>query len=245
MQDLELQTVESKTTNAEGSHQTAGKTIRFSRYTAILVFGVVSAVIATISTAFIAGQTFERTFTSASRLELPPELLHATATHGGLDMAVATGQIDEDSEGIYFLDFKTGDLSCFIYYPRFQRFGGKFVTNVTEQLAATKNPEYLLVTGRASTPAISSNNRPALSLVYVVDTKSGQFAAYGVAVNRTVESNGRPQGGPMVFVDGGEIRPPSAGTARRSIPEPAAPANAAPANPVPGAPAAPVDPRRR
>ncbi len=32
-------------------------------------------------------------------------------------MAIATGPIDDDSEGVFFLDYLTGDLQCWFYYP--------------------------------------------------------------------------------------------------------------------------------
>ena len=159
---------------------------------------------------------------------LPPELIRASATHAGPDMAVATAQIDEETEGVFFLDFKTGDLTCWMYYPRFMRYGAKYMCNVTEQLPATKNAEYLLVTGLMTSPPAASNNRLANSIVYVVDPKSGLFASYSVATNRALESAGQPQVGPIVFLGGGEVRAPSAGSAKRTIPNGANPdANAA------------------
>ena len=180
---------------------------------------------------------------TASNNSLPIDMLHATATHGGTDMAMATGQLDEDSEAVYFLDYKTGDLSCYLYYPRYQRFGGTFKTNVTTQLPATRNADYLMVTGRANTPAVTSNTRPSQALVYVLDTRSGVFAAYGVPVSRTLESAGQPQTGQLVFVAGGEVRPPSAGGVQRTIPGGIeAPLGAPNMAPIPGQP--PVEPEK-
>jgi hypothetical protein len=172
----------------------------------------------------------------SSRIELPPEILRATATHAGADMAIATAQMDNENEGIYFLDFKTGQLTCYVYYPRYAQFGAKYVGNVTEQLAATKGAEYLMVTGRIESPAAANNNRAAMSVCYVVDTKSGQFAAYTVPVNRAMETSGQLQAGPVVFIGGGEVRPPSAGGTKRTMPSGAAP-EATPAPPVPNPPA--------
>lgn len=165
-------------------------------------------------------------------------MLHASATHGGNDMAIATGDVADNNEAIYFLDFKTGDLTCFVYYPRFMRFGAKYVGNVTDQLPATKNSEYLLVTGRVDSPPTSTNTRPANSLVYVVDTKSGQFAAYSIAANPTLENSGQIQVGTFFCVGGGEVRGASAGSAKRTIPGAADPAD-------PNAPAAPNAPEER
>ncbi len=213
------------------------------------ILPTVCIAIVTVSIAIAAyfyGRQTVLTADTSDNFDLSAAVLNATATHGGADMAVATGLMDEDSEGLYTLDFKTGELTCFVYYPRMQRFGGMYKTNVTQQLAATRNAEYLMVTGRATTPSTGSTSRPALSLVYVVDTKSGQFAAYGVPLNRTLESSGQLQAGQLAFVHGGEIRPPSAGGGRRTLP-PAGGVPAGAVEPAPGAPgvAPPEDPRKR
>ncbi len=111
----------------------------------------------------------------------------------------------------------TGNLQCWVFYPRFQRFGAKFETNVTKELQATKNAEYLLVTGDANIPQAAGNVRPAACIVYVVDTKSGEFAAYGVPWNRASESSGEPQRGPLMFIAGDRFRTPTGGaTAKKS-----------------------------
>lgn len=163
-------------------------------------------------------------------------LASATATHGGDNMAVATGEVNENVDAVYFLDYKTGDLTAYVYYPRYQRFGAMYRSNITEQLPATKNGDYLLVTGHAITPAVASNNRPAQTLVYVVDVNSGQFAAYGLSYSQTLESAGQPQGGPLVFVGGGSVRAASAGGT--SVPPPGGLPGVAPGatpNALPGA----------
>ncbi len=169
---VELQTIES-----------APRCCGFTTWISFLCTKSVACTLAVATLAFLSVTAFllGRVSAPAAPTNLPDELLRATATHSGADMAVATGRIDEETEGIYFLDYKTGDLTCWVYYSRFMRFGAKYMCNVTEQLAATKNAEYLLVTGIVQPPPASSNNRPAAGLVYVVDTKSGQFAAYTVA----------------------------------------------------------------
>lgn len=143
-------------------------------------------------------------------MTLPPEVLRAAATHGSSTMAIATGPIDDDSEGIFFLDYISGDLQCWVYYPRMGTFGAKFQTNVRAQLPSGKNPEYLLVTGAAVTTGASSNTRPAACLAYVMDVHEGIFAAYGVPWNRSVENSGSPQSGALIPVGGGQIRAPIA-----------------------------------
>jgi hypothetical protein len=164
---------------------------------------------------------------SQRQMVLPPEILHATATHGGSNLAVATGQIDDDSEGIFFLDYLTGDLQCWVFYPRTGAFGAKFATNVSAQLPGGKNAEYLLVTGGIVAKQAGANARMANSLAYVVDVRSGVFAAYGLPWNKSSENSGQPQMGQLVSVGGGQFRNPAAGA-----PPPVAPGNAAnPPNP--------------
>lgn len=127
----------------------------------------------------------------------------ATATDS---MAVATGPVSKDAEGIFFLDFLTGDLQCLVYYPRVGVFGARYFANVQQQLGGGKNSKYLLVTGQATTPASSGTVRPGGSLVYVTDVTSGRFAAYIVPFDTTLESRRQSQAGSLVPVAVGPIR---------------------------------------
>lgn len=170
-------------------------------------FAVAGFLFALVAVGFAIGK-MQSTGSVAGASKLPPELLKASATHGTSTMAIATGPIDEDAEGIFFLDYITGDLQCWVYYPRTQAFGAKFVTNVRGQLSSGKNPEYLMVTGAAVARGTSSNARPALSLVYVMDVHEGTFATYTLPWNRALENAGQVQGGALVYVGGDHIRPP-------------------------------------
>lgn len=136
---------------------------------------------------------------------LPPIL--AAAATGSDTMAVATGPIGRDSEGIFFLDFITGDLQCLVYYPRAGGFGAHYYGNVLPHLGGGgKNSKYLLVTGQAIVSGSSGGARPAASLVYVTDITTGLFAAYAVPWDQTAESSGRVQSGGLVYAGGGPIR---------------------------------------
>ncbi len=135
-----------------------------------------------------------------------PQMLAASAAASD-NMAVATGKIGKDSEGIFFLDFTTGDLQCLVYYPRAGGFGAHYYTNVVPSLGGGgKNSKYLMVTGEATVTGSSGGSRPGASLVYVTDTTTGIFAAYAVPWDQTSESSGRVQSGGLVFVGGGPIR---------------------------------------
>jgi hypothetical protein len=161
-----------------------------------------------------------------STKELPPgfpiERLKANSTHGGPNLAVATARISDETDGIFFLDYLTGNLQCWVYYARMGKFMAKFETNVTQQLPPSKNAEYLLVTGSTEVVAAASNARPAASVIYVVDVKAGAFAAYTVPWVRAAETSGQQQGGPLVFLDYGQFRNPLAGGAAKKPPAPAA-----------------------
>lgn len=144
--------------------------------------------------------------TGSVRSELPAELLRASATNSGTNFALATGQVSDEAEGVFFLDFLTGELTCWVYYPRVQQFGAKFTTNVTATLpAAGQNPQYLMVTGNISGTRGTAGARPGGCLVYVVEPTSGMFAAYAIPWNRSVESSGAPQAGALVPAGGGQV----------------------------------------
>lgn len=175
----------------------------------------------------------ENSFGNIPLNRIHPDMLSATATHGSSNLAVCTAPVDDDAEGFFTLDYLTGDLKGWVYYPRMAAFGGLFATNVQAQLGQSKNPEYLLVSGAAAPAPTGGNTRPAASLIYVVDTRSGQFAAYTIPWNRSVESSGAPQMGQFVLVGGDAIRGPVAagGGAAKKPPAPInPPKNNNPAN---------------
>jgi hypothetical protein len=68
---------------------------------------------------------------------------------------------------------------------------------------------------------VVGNVKPAASLVYVVDTKSGFFAAYTIPWNKTAESSFSMQGGQIMLVGGGIVREPQNGVKKPVAPPPA------------------------
>jgi len=141
--------------------------------------------------------------------DLPVEWLKATATHGGANIAVCTAAAGEEAEGFFALDFLTGDLKGWVYYPRMQAFGGLFATNVIQYLgtAGGKNPEYLLVSGASASGPTGGQVRAAQSLIYVVDVKLGTFVAFAIPWNRAMENSGVAQMNTLLPVGGDAIRP--------------------------------------
>ena len=181
-----------------------------------------------VATAFWLGResasaSSQSTWSGIARDKVPADLLSASATHGGANMAVCTAQVGDDAEGFFALDFITGDLKGWVYYPKMGRFGGLFMTNVKQQLGQSKNPEYLLVSGGTFGARLGGNVKLAQSLIYVVDTRSGMFAAYSAPWNSAMEnSSGTPQMSQMILMDFSQIRDADSGAKKPMAPNPGA-----------------------
>ena len=121
--------------------------------------------------------------------------LKAMASHGSDTFAIATGPVDDDVEGLYTLDFLTGDLSCYVINPRNGQFGGYFKSNVSQVLGTEKGkkPNYLMVTGQINTAGNYGGGRPAACLCYVVDSNTGAAAAFTFPWAKAATSQGVTQ----------------------------------------------------
>jgi hypothetical protein len=130
--------------------------------------------------------------------------LKAVASHGGEAFAIATGPIDEEVEGMFCLDYLTGDLQCFVINPRTGQIGGWFKTNVARDLPVEKGkkPAYLLTTGGMdwTSAGIGGNSRPAASLCWVADANTGIVAAYSFPWTKAVAAAGAAQAQQMTLV---------------------------------------------
>jgi len=137
------------------------------------------------------------------QLILPETALYATAATGAETLAAATGPIDDDIEGLFYLDFLTGELGCQVLNARGGTFNSAFRTNVIKDLGVSnkqKTPKYLLLTGLARFPRGASLARPSLSVIYVVDANTGNFAAYSVPWRVDFSKSGRPQVGQFTLL---------------------------------------------
>lgn len=133
--------------------------------------------------------------------------VQATASNSSETFAVATGPLSDGTEGAFFLDFITGELQVIGFNPRANAFGAHFKRNVFADLAVqpSKKPRLLMVTGQVSFLG-SSNTKPADSVVYVVDSATGNFAAYGIPFNRQAQATGAAQAGALVLIHRGSAR---------------------------------------
>jgi hypothetical protein len=134
--------------------------------------------------------------------------LHGATASTSETMAIATGRIDDDVEGLYTLDFLTGDLQCFVLNPRSGKFVGWFKTNVTNQLPVErgKKPQYLLATGEWSPAGFQTTQRPCQSVVYVADANTGLFMAYYLPWVKGAATTGLTQSTAMIPLEGQKIR---------------------------------------
>ena len=139
--------------------------------------------------------------------DLPERVLHtATAASVGDSFALATGAIDEDAEGVFVLDFLTGNLRCAVLNHRTGKFSALFQANVARDLGVTKNGKYQIVTGIVNFNRGASVFQPSLSVVYVLDSNSGNMIAYGIPWRREAATTGQRQFGALVPIDGMKVR---------------------------------------
>lgn len=138
---------------------------------------------------------------------LEQRYLNAMASHGADTMAIATGPID-DSEGLFVLDYLTGELTCFVLNSRSGKFDAGFKTNVIQSLGVEpgKKPKYLMVTGVADFPRGIGGGQLGQCAVYVVDSNTGHFGVWGVPYNRQAAVRGGGQWGALFFINAGKAR---------------------------------------
>lgn len=134
--------------------------------------------------------------------------LHASTAAVGESFAMATGAVDADVEGLFLLDFVTGDLQGVVMNFRTGKFGAVFRANVIQALGIdeAKRPKYLMTTGRINFPRGATAAQPGNCVVYVMDTTTGNFAAYGIPWRREFAATGRLQIDGLLLLDTGTAR---------------------------------------
>lgn len=122
-------------------------------------------------------------------------------------MAVATGVIDEGTEGVFILDFLTGDLQCWVINPRVGQFTNLFKTNVIADLGVEqgKAPDYVMAAGVADFRGPASTNF-GRSVIYVADGNTGNVACYAVPWSRQLAATASVQTGILQRVAVGKAR---------------------------------------
>ena len=164
---------------------------RFGNQAVAMVLGIVVGVLVAIAWSGL-GQ------------EVP---VHAVATHGEDNFAIATGFVDMEIEAFYFLDFLTGDLRAAVVSRRTGDFVAFFEKNILEDFEVIpKNPKFLMVTGMASIPRGQAAFQPGRSLIYIAEASSGFVNAYAVPWNSSLNNKGAPQRGTFIRIAGFPFR---------------------------------------
>ncbi len=129
--------------------------------------------------------------------------LHATATHGQDNFAIATGFVDSGNEAMFFLDFLTGDLKAVVPSRQNGAFLSFFQYNIANDFGGgqTKNPKYRMVTGVVNFLGTRGNVKIGRSIVYIAEEKTGVVAAYGIPWNEPIHQRNQPQTGTFVLLD--------------------------------------------
>jgi hypothetical protein len=172
---------------------------------AALGIWVVVTIVAIGAAAYFAGQASRSKELANASFAFPP--INATASVTSEKYSMATGAVSEEAEGVFVLDHNSGLLQCSVLYPRMGQVMAQFTVNVGEALGAgAKGGSYVMVTGFVDFPR-SSSTPAATTVVYVLDTGTGNFACYGIPFDRTAVSAGRAQQNVMQLVFKGTANP--------------------------------------
>jgi hypothetical protein len=108
--------------------------------------------------------------------------VHAVATHGQDNFAIATGPLDDNVEAIFVLDAVTGELKAASMNVQSRRFNTWYDYNVSRDLPVTgsKNAQYRMVTGYTNIRQVPAAGQLGRTVVYIAEATTGQVAAYGV-----------------------------------------------------------------
>ncbi len=135
--------------------------------------------------------------------------LHATATDRFENYAIATGEVDDGVEAIYFLDFLTGELRAAVLSKQLPpRFNAFYQRNIAMDLGVdpSKNPRYLMVTGLVNIRRGGSRRSPSSAVVYVAEITTGTVAAYAIPWNADRHASGQIFHGEIIPLDKTKFR---------------------------------------
>ena len=138
-----------------------------------------------------------------------PMLLKAASASGGKGLSLATGQIDNQVEGVFVLDHLTGNLECWVLNPRTGGLAARYRTNVLNDLGTSKigDADFVLVTGEYVFAGGNQGNlQPGRSICYVGEGNSGKVVGYGLRYDRTLANQGQEQSGELFVVGMGIAR---------------------------------------
>ena len=165
----------------------------------------VIVILATLAIGYLLGSA--KKVSQSTHWQIPATIDASTAVSSE-KYSMATGPVGDDAEGLFVLDHNSGLLQCSVMYPRIGQFLGLFTVNVSDTIGAgAKGGSFIMVTGLADFPRASNREIGANMLVYVLNTATGNYAAYAVPFDRTASTAGRPQQGVMIPMGTGQANP--------------------------------------
>jgi len=133
-----------------------------------------------------------------------PKTIDAVASDTGDKYSIATGIVSDEAEGFFVLDHNSGVVQCTVFYPRVGKFLATFTGNAAELVGAGgKGGSYLMVTGQADTSRGARPGAFAPTLLYVLNTASGNYGVFSIPFDRQALAQGRPQQGVLIPVGTG------------------------------------------
>lgn len=140
---------------------------------------------------------------SLSRREDMPRVLAATAV-ADETFAACTAPIEDGIEGLFLLDFETGDLTGGVLNRNTSKFSTGYRCNVLKDLGfkagKAKSPKFLLTTGLADFAGNAGTNM-ARSVLYVTDAATGVTVAYGIPWNAQQANAAAPSSAQLMPLD--------------------------------------------
>jgi len=132
-----------------------------------------------------------------------PRVFAATAASDD-SFAVCTAPIGDGVEGLFLLDFETGDLTGGVLNRATAKFTASYRYNVLKDLefkaGKAKSPKFLLTTGLAEFAGNAGTNM-APSVLYVTDASTGVTVAYAVPWSAQQAAVGAPVASQLVPLD--------------------------------------------
>lgn len=141
-----------------------------------------------------------------------PRPAHAAAAAVEDSFAVCTAPVGDGMEGLFMLDFETGDVSGGVLNQNTAKFTVGYRYNVLKDLGfkpgKVKNPKFLLVPGQVNLMGPQAN-KLGQSVLYVTDVSTGVTAAYGVPWGTSAATAASGPVAPLMLLD--VVRPRGGG----------------------------------
>ena len=142
----------------------------------------------------------------------PPVRVQAAAAAVQDSFAVCTAPVGDGMEGLFVLDFDTGDVSGGVLNQNSGNFTVGYRHNVLKDLGfkagKVKHPKFLLMPGHVSFIGPQAN-KLAESVLYVTDVSTGVTAAYGVPWTISAATAASAGVNPLMLLD--VVRPRGGG----------------------------------